>query len=80
MLGLLLNVNFSQEKLSLYSLMFVLDTIGTSSPEIVPAVGIKGSFSAQCHLAFKQLTHRERELLWLQHVIMNALMDLFSHF
>lgn len=38
MLGLLLKVNFSQEKLSLYSLMFVLDTMGTSSPEMVPAV------------------------------------------
>lgn len=37
-MGLLLKVNFSQEKLSLYSLMLVLDTMGTSSPEIVPAV------------------------------------------
>lgn len=38
MLGLLLKVNFSQEKLSLYSLMLVFDTMGTSSPEMVPAV------------------------------------------
>lgn len=41
MLGLLLKVNFSQEKLSLYSLMLVFDTMGTSSPEMVPAVGGK---------------------------------------
>lgn len=48
-MGLLLKVNFSQEKLSLYSLMLVLDTIGTSSPEMVPAVGTNSSGSARWH-------------------------------
>lgn len=47
MLGLLLKVNFSQEKLSLYSLMLVFDTMGTSSPEMVPAVSGKEFFDSQ---------------------------------
>lgn len=38
MLGFAGKENVSQDKLSLYSLMLVLDTMGNSSPEIVPAV------------------------------------------
>ena len=56
-MGLLLKLNFSQEKLSLYSLMLVLDTMGTSSPEMVPAVGAKSSHSAHCHFALRELTY-----------------------
>lgn len=74
-MGLLLKVNFSQEKLSLYSLMLVLDTMGTSSPEIVPAVwGKEFVFSTLTFFAFH--LHAELELNWLQHIIMNPLMVL----
>lgn len=38
MFGLLRKLNFSQEKLSLYSLILALETTGISSPDIVPAV------------------------------------------
>ena len=44
MLGLLRKLNFSEEKLSRCSLMFVLETMGTSSPEMVPAVGGNSGF------------------------------------
>lgn len=37
MFGLLRKLNFSQEKLSLYSLILTLETTGISSPDIVPA-------------------------------------------
>lgn len=37
MFGLLRKLNFSQEKLSLYSLILALETTGISSPDIVPA-------------------------------------------
>lgn len=37
MFGLLRKLNFSQEKLSLYSLILALETTGISSPDTVPA-------------------------------------------
>lgn len=76
MLGLLLKVNFSQEKLSLYSLMLVLDTIGTSSPEMVPAVGGKRVY-VQCIAIW--CSENTPTKMRLQHIIMNPLMGLSSH-
>lgn len=65
--------------------MFVLDTMGTSSPEMVPAVKTKCPFLEQSHLAFnkkkkKETLHIEMKVLWLQRVIINALTSLFVHF
>lgn len=70
-LGLLLNVNFSQEKLSLYSLMLVFDTMGTSSPEMVPAVG--GKEFVLSALTFSAHLQAGMELYWLKRIIMKTL-------
>lgn len=71
MLGLLLKVNFSQEKLSLYSLMLVFDTMGTSSPEMVPAV--EGKAFVIKALTFGAHLQAEMEPFGLKGIIMNAL-------
>lgn len=60
MFGLLRKLNFSQEKLSLYSLMFALETTGISSPDIVPAKKTTTYIYIHTQSIMKLINHNKR--------------------